>query len=183
MRIKRLSTPFGHIEVLKNGVLVEFEIEQGSDQFEGYYLNDVTKLYPSGLYTIIIPIDISAIGDTYNVRYSKGELNDDGGGENTRNAICELDGYVFGLGWADTEYIEDGYKFWYPELYNDRTRILPYSENGIIGSGIEFEIIPDAKYNDLDERIISQSKEIRIIAAWTSSDSPYAWNIISYVTC
>ena len=183
MNTIKFSTPFGFIEVLKNGLPVAFDIVNGSDYFDGYPLNDGTKLYPLGLYPIIIPIHNTDVGDTFIVRYSKGELKDDGGGESTRNAICELDGYVFGFGWADTEDIETGYKFGNPELYADRTRILPYSENGIIGSGIEFEIVPDAKYDDLDERIVSQAKEMRIIAAWEKSDSPYAWEMISYVTC
>ena len=183
MNTKILSTPFGHIEVIKNGTAVEFEVIHGSDSFDYYPLNDVARLYPSGLYTIIIPIENSTAGDTYFISYSTGELRSDGGGENTRNAICENDGYVFGFGWADTEDIEEGYKLWYPELYADRTRILPYSENGIIGSGIEFEIVPDAKYEDLDERIVQQSKEIRIIAAWAESNLPYAWDMISFITC
>ena len=133
MNTIKFSTPFGFIELLKNDLPFEFDIVNGSDYFDGYPLNDGTKLYPLGLYTIIIPIHNTDVGDTFIVRYSKGELKDDGGGESTRNAICELDGYVFGFGWADSEDIETGYKFWNSELYTGRTRILPYSENGIGG--------------------------------------------------
>ena len=79
MNTIKFSTPFGFIEVLKNGLPVAFDIVNGSDYFDGYPLNDGTKLYPLGLYTIIIPIQNTDVGDTFIVRYSKGELKDDGG--------------------------------------------------------------------------------------------------------
>ena len=84
---KRFDTPFGYIEVLQNGIPVEFEITSEINGYDRVWIDDETVLYPDGLYEIIIPIEKTNPGDVYIVRYSSGELEYDGGDEHTLNAL------------------------------------------------------------------------------------------------
>ncbi len=122
MTTKKFDTPFGLIEVLKSGTQTDFEIETGGIGYEAYPLNDGTSLKPDGLYLIKIKISSTLPDDSIIVKYSTGKLKYDGGDERTMNAICENDDYTFGFGWADTEDIELGYRYWFPELYENEKR-------------------------------------------------------------
>ena len=181
---KRFDTPFGYIEVLQNGMPVEFEITSETDGCNRLWVDDDTVLYPDGLYEIIIPIEKTNPGDVFIVRYSSGDLQYDGGDEHTLNAICEGENYVYGFGWQDTEDWEECFNYMDSELKQDRKRILPYEHYDLIGSGVEFRIVGGSEmYDGLNDFYKKLGQEIRVIAAWADRSSEYAWEIVSLVTC
>ena len=63
---KRFGTPFGYIEVLQNGIPVEFEITSEINGYDRVWIDDETVLYPDGLYEIIIPIEKTNPRDVLN---------------------------------------------------------------------------------------------------------------------
>lgn len=181
---KRFDTPFGYIEVLQNGIPVEFEISSETSGYDRVWIDDDTVLYPDGLYEIIIPIEKTNPGDVFIVRYSSGKLEYDGGDEHTLNALCEGEKYVYGFGWQSTEEWEEDFNYMDSELKQDRERILPYEHYGLNGSGVEFHIIGGSEmYAGLNDFYQKLGQEIRIIAAWSNRSSEHAWTIVSFVTC
>ena len=181
---KRFSTPFGYIEVLQNGIPVEFEITSEINGYDRVWIDDETVLFPDGLYEIIIPIEKTNPGDVFIVRYSSGELEYDGGDEHTLNALCEGEEYVYGFGWQDTHDWEECFNYMDSGLEQNRKRIIPYEYYGINGSGVEFHIVGGSEmYACLNDFYQKLGKEIRIIAAWSNRSSKFAWTIVSFVTC
>ncbi len=100
------------------------------------------------------------------------------------NASCEERDYIFGFGWPDTEDIEGGYRYWYPALYQTRDRILPYREEGIFGSGITFTVLGDhTMYEGTPDGVPQEAETLWAVAVWKRSDAPYAYEVVSWLTC
>lgn len=177
----QFDTPFGFIEVLKNGNRIPFHIEEGT--YNTYFQDDL-ELHPLGCYEMAIDISDMAVGDIVVVRYSKGSIASDGGDEHTLNAVGEIDGYTIGLGVTDTDDLEELWQYDKEEYPDDprfsRDRRYPYAHWGLTGSGVEFRIVDDpGKYPD-DHY---DTKNIIVSAVWESNDKEYAWDIVSFLTC
>ena len=181
MKTKRFDTPFGYIEVLRNGTPTVFNIEPGT--YNEFPLDDGSYVHPAGCFEI--PLDYTQFqkGDMITVRYSLGELTGDGGDEKTYNAVAEIEGYTIGFGFPDTYEFEDDWR-WYKNKYPDNTefereRWLPFEWLGITGSGVDFEMVDDptdyiGKPHMPDYLWFS--------AVWETNDKPYAWEMVSYLT-
>ncbi|MCR4645281.1 MAG: hypothetical protein K5695_07720 [Oscillospiraceae bacterium] len=178
----RFVTPFGHIEVLKNGELMPFGITDKVPGAKKMPVDD-TLISPDGLYGVVVPLVGTVPGDTITVRYSVGKLEQFGGKDPLPNALCVENGYVFGFGWEKTDKLEQVCRAVDPELFADRERVISYENLGITGSGVAFRITDGAEMNRGVPALFSPMlREIRVTAAWSATSSPHAEEVVAFVT-
>ena len=159
----RYGTPFGYIEVLRNGKTIPFEISRSVFDTESF---DEEVITIEGCYDIFIDYDDLKKGDEVLVRYSSGELEYDGGDENTINALSKIEGFVVEFGFLFLDNPEDQERF-------------PYKQTSLKDGGVIFEVIDDPqKYIDKP----SLPEGIMITAAWESEEKSYAERAVSYFT-
>jgi len=181
MKTIRFDTPFGYIEVLRNGIPILFDIEPGT--YNEFPLDDGSYVHPAGCYYMQIDPFVFKKEDSIIVRYSSGELVDDGGDEKICNAIAEIEEYTIGFGFPDTHEYEDDW-MWYKRKYPDkpefgRERWLPFEYIGIVGSGIEYKMVDDpVEY--IGKPYMANHLWFHVV--WETNDKPYAWEIVSYLT-
>lgn len=157
---KGLKTPFGAINMYKNGQSIEFEamcIYKFTNSSNGLY-----KLYPD--------MKNLKIGDVIICEFDNGFLQYDGVGERMINIVGTYNGYIIGMGTTDSQEIDD---------HDSREeRVLSYENYGKTERGFEIHIIdnPEKHLYDYD------FQKICFIVAWENEITENAWNIVSYVT-
>ncbi len=174
------QTPFGHIEVLKNGTPIPFELGPGGFQSCPQASGENNK--PEGQVEIAVDLTGMKLRDSVVVQFSGGALDQTGGDEGTISCTGVAREYAIALGAVDTGQVEG----WHmadlsAERAAGRQRWLPYMYVGLEGSGAEFWIVDDpALYQD--PALEPYRGTIYVAAAWMKSDDPAAMDILSEVT-
>ena len=168
MRQKELKTPFGTVDLFKNGERIDLEVMPLSC---GMYLDDDTFKRPQGGAVIYPNMNELAKGDIIVCEFDGGDLQDDGGGEFMFNIVGVYQGYTIGMGAPDSEDIE--------RHHTRQGRVLPYETLGSTGRGFKVHIIDDPKKYPCER----EHQRLRFIAAWEPGAADEAWELISFVTC
>lgn len=104
------------------------------------------------------------------MKFDKGQLQSDGGGENMLNTIGTIGNYTVGIGTVDTQDIN--------EYFDEDGVWLPYEIWGFTNRGYEVRIIDNPK--DYKER--KHFQQIYFYIAWETGTTDEAWELISFVT-
>lgn len=165
---KELKTPFGTVNIRRNGQKINFKIEY----FDyGLRLDGGTFKRPSGLYKLFPNMKELEKGDIVVCEFDSGHLQEDGGDEFMANIVGIYQGYTIGMGAPDSQDIEDH--------YTGRERVLPYETWGSTGKGFEIHIIDfPEKYSGLNS-----FQELCFVVAWDTGTADENWRLISFVTC
>lgn len=166
---RELITPFGSVNMYRNGQRICFQIE--SFDYYGMYLNDGALKRPQGLLKLYPDMEKLKKGDILICEYDSGHLQEDGGGEYMTNIVGTYQGYTVGMGAPDSQDIEDH--------YSQRERVLPYETWGSTGKGFEIHII------DSPEKYpcTNSFQQLCFVVAWEPGTADDNWNLISFVTC
>ncbi len=178
MVTNKVELPFGYIQLLLNEKPVEFEYEKMESS---YWDENNIEINPLGAIEIVINTENYKANDELYIYCSAGKLVNDGGDEYTVNAVAELEEYTYGIGGPDTEYLE-----W--KLGNVPNSIPDSSECGYTGRSIALEL-SDVTSNGLKYLVVEVDKSkynedsFAIPVIWESNTKPYAYNIVSFMTC
>lgn len=184
MTTNKLSTPCGAISVLKNGTPIPFDVadsQYNSMWIDGGTVGQEIAVHPDGCIEITIDTQCLAVGDKIVCALDKDIVSIDGGGERLLNTTGKYNGFDIALGAPDADDYEYGWDPNDPNLPSDihlTKRCLCYTCEHCTG-GFEFEIVDDPKlYNDKPYR-----KNIFVTVVWCNSVKPYAYDIVSFLTC
>lgn len=190
MLSRKFETPFGFFEVLHNGQSIDFSVEEGT--YNTMYLEDDVSAQPDGCYAVKIETAGMKPGDVVIARYSTPGLDYDGGDEHTLNAVAELEHFTIGIGCDDTDDLEELWEIYRKETdansSNFKTpHMFPYGHWGITEKrdGFEFRITDEPKnyLQYADTNYYSQRTVISLSLVWNKNEDPYAWDIVSFLTC
>ena len=163
-----LRTPFGTINMYKNGQRINFEVEQSSC---GMYLNDDTLKKPQGIYELYPNVEELTKGDIIICEFDRGHLQEDGGDEFMLNIVGTYQEYTIGMGAPDSQNIE--------EHHPQKERVLPYETRGKTERGFEIHIIDNPKGYSYE----NDFHKLRFVVAWEPGTTGEARELISFVTC
>ncbi|MDO4484820.1 MAG: hypothetical protein Q4C54_10460 [Clostridia bacterium] len=139
-------------------------------------------MHPLGAVEIVInPKDYNE-GDIVRAICSAGKLVSDSGDEATINAVAELKDYTYAIGGTDTVFYE-----WscdnMPGDIVDAYRNEVYTRHSL-----GYQYVDEDEYG-YTYRIIRPTGPshgngmLRFVFAWESNDKPYAYDIVSFLTC
>lgn len=163
-----LKTPFGKVNMFRNGQKISFEVEP-SDY--GMHLNDGGFKKPQGLYRLYPDMDKLAKGDSIVCEFDAGTLQRDGGDEFMLNMVGVYRGYTLGLGAPDSADIE--------RHHPQQERVLPYETRGSTKRGFEVLIVDDPKKYPCEK----EYQKLAFTAAWEPGTTEEVWELVSFVTC
>lgn len=179
MTTSRLELPFGYIQLLLNGKPIEFEYEKS--EYVSYWDENDIEIKPLGAISISIYTDNYNVNDELYIFCSAGGLVSDGGDEYAVNEVAELEEYTYGIGGPDTEYLE-----W--TLGNIPNDVPDSSMCGYTKREVALELV-DMTSNGLKYIVVEALKsEVSYLAfsipiVWEINSKPYAYNIVSCLTC
>lgn len=178
MIVDKLITPVGPFRVFKNSDTCFFSVEESD--YNTFWLNDNSAVYPEGCYKITIDLISFSVGDKITCELSNGEMVNDGGGELTLNIVGELGNYVIGIGASDTETYECYHSLQdqWPLDMNITKYALPYETSEVTKRGYVFTI----KDNPAEYRDRYYRKYIELSLVWENQEKDYAWEIVSFLT-
>lgn len=168
MQQNELRTPFGKINMYKNGQRIKFKVEQFS---YGMYLNDNTLKRPQGLYKLYPNMEELDKGDIITCEFDNGNLQGDSGDEFMMNIVGVYQGYTIGMGAPDSQDIEDH--------YIQQEKVLPYETWGSTGKGFEIHIIDTPKNYSCENSF----QKLCFVVAWEPGTTDETWELVSFVTC
>ena len=179
MKTKSLKLPFGDIKILVNGIPITFEYKD--PMYDTYYTENDEEIKASGAFGITVNTKELKPDDIIFVYSSAGDLKTSSGDEGTVNAIAELEKYTYGIGGPDTEFIEWQYGSIPSDIPSGRFgyihHVLDYELADITEYGLKYKIV-----NAVDN-IANEKERLYICVVWEDNAKPYAYDIVSYLTC
>lgn len=180
MKTQLLKLPFGCIQVLLNGRPISFEYQNSS--YDTYYNEKDEAIKVLGAIELIVDTEVLKPGDILYFYSLAGKLENDGGDEGTVNAVAELTEYTYGMGGPDTEFIEWQYGS-IPGDMPDSSRfgythhVLDCELYAITEYGIQYRIV-----KPIDKSKCGNGR-LYVSVVWENNSKPYAYNIVSLLTC
>lgn len=177
MILDKLKTPVGYFKIYRNSEICPFLMQKSINNT--YWLNGDIAAHPQGCYKIILDLATFSVGDIITCELDKGEMVNDGGGENALNIVGEVDNYIIGIGAPDSDSLEETYSKdrWTKDMSYPQY-VIPYEVLEITKKGYIFRIKDNPeKYRDENFR-----KYIELSLVWEKKEKDYAWEIVSFLT-
>ncbi|MDD5987849.1 MAG: hypothetical protein PUC26_08630 [Eubacteriales bacterium] len=162
----KLETPFGTLEVLRNGEAKDYRIKENDNNLfvPSEEEIDAEPMHPEGCVTIVIDISKCEADDQIIVRFDTApEFNFGRGSERGVNVNAVKNNYIIGMGCLDTGVF--GYAM-YP----------PYELTGLVQGGLQFRVSEDIKNP-------AAPPVIEILLVWEPQTNRFAKEMVAQLTC